>query len=104
LPKQHQYASECQARPDAISWAPAVFKDLRYRVEREIRLIATVGPELDCTPDNGIKPPVDATPLALSVILHPHATPSFRRLVALLVGRHVPSLVVKASQITSRLY
>jgi hypothetical protein len=98
-----KYASEYQARPDFLSWGPAVFKDLRYRVEREIRLIASVNARLRVD-ENGIKLSVCVLPMVRRVVLHPHATSSFRRTVFSLIEEYAPWLTAEDSSITGRLY
>ena len=100
-----RYADFNYPRPDWLSWAPALFKDLPYRIEREIRLVVTPG--LFRQANNNfdfLKIPVDATPLVEKVILHPHASDGFRRAVRDLIRKHVPQVPLASSQVRSRLW
>jgi hypothetical protein len=83
-----KYANFDYPHPDWLSWGPALFKDLAYRFEREIRLVATwpKPTNADC---DFFKIPVDPRPLIEKVILHPHAYSSFRQRVAELVRKHL---------------
>lgn len=92
-------------RPDWVSWGPALFKDLTYRFEREIRLIATPALPMERIPDSEFwKIPVDTASLIEKIILHPHADLSFQRSVSQLVRRHLPGVSVVTSEIAGRLW
>lgn len=92
-------------RPDWVDWGPALFKDLAYQMEREIRLV--VSP--NCTTQrimnsDSVKIQIGRTPLIEAVVLHPHADPGFCRTIRDLTRRHLPEVAVVASRITSRLW
>ena len=91
-------------RPDWVCWGPALFKDLAYRVEREIRLVTIP----NCDPRrianvDFVRIPFDPTPLIEAVILHPHAYSGFCQAIRELVRQHLP-LVPIATSSTSRLW
>jgi len=100
-----RYADFNCPRPDWLPWGPALFKDLPYRIEREIRLIVPRGlfPQTNNNSDF-LRIPVNATPLIGKVILHPHASLGFRRTVRDLIQRHIPHVPLASSQISNRLW
>ena len=100
-----KYADFDYPRPDWVSWGPALIKDLPYRVEREIRLLATP----NCSPERAanldcFKIPLDPRLLIEAVILHPHAYSGFCQAVRELSRKHLPHVPVAASTITSHLW
>ncbi len=101
-----RYESQNVRRPDWFSWAPLLFKDLRYKVERELRLIlhAPVHEEIHLARDAGRKICIPPEFLVEGVVTHPHASPSFKRQVKRLVQKHLPSARISTSRLKPNLW
>lgn len=96
-----RYVDWNHPRTDWLSWGPALFKDLPYRIEQEIRLVV-----FHQTNDNfdSLKMSIDAIPLIEKVIVHPHANSGFRQAVRDLILQHVPHVPLALSQVRGRLW
>jgi hypothetical protein len=100
-----KYASFDDPRPDWVSWLPALFKDLPYRIEREIRLLASPNCSMEQAANlDFLKIRLDPRALIEAVILHPHAYPGFCRAVRELARELLPHVPVATSKIKSRLW
>jgi hypothetical protein len=98
-----KYVASEAPRPDWLSWGPALFKDLTYRFEREIRIVVTPLERISADCDS-FKIPEDSRLLIEKVILHPHASSGFGRSVTQLMRKHLPQVPIVESRIGSRLW
>jgi hypothetical protein len=100
-----RYAGFDTQRPDWVSWGPALFKDVAYRMEQELRIVATPNCPMERAANmDFFKIPLDPRPLIEAVVVHPHAYSGFRQTVNDFARRHLPRARVSPSNIANRLW
>ncbi|MHB8522735.1 MAG: hypothetical protein ACYDH9_18520 [Limisphaerales bacterium] len=97
------YVCHDDPRPEFLSYAPAYYKPLEYRFEREFRL-AVPWPHQGIQPPEFLKLPLDPGLLIEEMIIHPHAGDSFGSYIRTVARRHIPIAKVSRPRIASRLW
>lgn len=98
-----EYVCHEDPRPEFLSYAPAYYKPLEYRFEREFRL-ALPWPRLNVQPPEFLRGRLDPGLLIEEIIIHPHAGDVLANHIQAVARRYVPRGKVSRSGIVSRLW